>query len=148
MQQNGNILALPDWVQFDPNAPMDDVDCPLGKHRELLQWWGGEYRRSADPLYWVNKLAKRIEDEKPEIALVSDVRYLNEFSWIQEHGDCIRVDRPGLPSGTHSSETELNILPNKSWDGILTNDGTLEEFQDASVLMFDRLMDSINDGTL
>lgn len=148
MQENGNILALPDWVQYDPNAPLDDVDCPLGKQRSLLQFWGGEYRRGADPLYWVKKLAARLEDEKPEIALISDVRYFNEFSWVQEHGDCVKVVRPGLPKGTHPSETELDMLSDKSWDGILTNDGTLEEFQEASVRMFDALMDNLNDGTL
>ena len=148
MQENGNILALPDWVQYDPDAPLDDVDCPLGKQRSLLQFWGQEYRRSVNPTYWIDKLSKRIEDEKPEIALVSDLRYLNEFAWVREYGDCVRVDRPGLPQGTHSSETELSTLPDSSWDGILTNDGTLEELQDAAVLIFDKLLDQINDGTL
>ena len=58
-QTNGNILPLPEWVQYDPNAPMDDPLCPYGKQRALLMWWGTEFRRSINPDYWVQKLAKR-----------------------------------------------------------------------------------------
>jgi hypothetical protein len=133
---------FPDWVQYDPAAPMDDPHCPLGKQRTLLQYWG-VYRREQDPEYWVERVAEQIEKEAPEIALLSDLRFLNEFIWIKEYGDCVRVDRPNLPPATHVSETELSVLPDSEWDGILTNDSTLEDFKVAGVLMFDRLLDRL-----
>lgn len=133
---------FPEWVQFDPIAPMDDPYCPLGKQRALLQYWG-VHRREQDADYWVKRVAEQVEKDSPEIALLSDLRFLNEFSWIREYGDCIRVDRPGLPPATHVSETELSILKDSEWDGIITNDGTLEELKEAGVKMFDQLLDRL-----
>lgn len=133
---------FPEWVQYDAAAPMDDPFCPLGKQRFLLQYWG-VYRREQEADYWVRRVAEQIEAEAPEIALISDLRFINEFSWIKEYGDCIRVDRPGLPSASHISETELSSVPDKEWDGIITNDSTLEDLKHAGVLMFDRLLERI-----
>jgi hypothetical protein len=156
MQTNGNFLHLPEWVQYDPDAPMDDPECPLGKQRTLLQWWGGEYRRGAEPDYWIKRIAARIEAENPEIALITDMRYQNEMAFCMEHGETIKVERissngmpyraPGVVA--HASEEELAWLPDSSWSAILTNDGSLEELQDAAVATFDKLLDQINDGTL
>ena len=58
---DGNIIRLPDWVQYDENAPMDDPDCPLGKQRTFLQFWG-VFRREEDPEYWVKKVAEQIAE--------------------------------------------------------------------------------------
>ena len=133
---------FPAWVQYDPVAPMDDPYCPLGKQRALLQFWG-VYRREQEADYWVKRVAEQIEKDAPEIALLSDLRFLNEFNWIKEYGDCVRVDRPGLPPATHVSETELADVPNNQWDGILTNDSTLEDLKIAGVKMFDMLMERL-----
>jgi hypothetical protein len=132
-------MDLPEWVVYDPAAPMDDPYCPLGKQRGLLQYHG-VFRREQDPEYWVKRVAAQIEAEAPEIALLGDLRFLNEFAWAHEYGDCIRVDRPGLPLGTHVSETELSQLPDSAWDGVLVNDSTLDDFKEASVNMFDALL--------
>src|SRR5271157_3368390 len=97
MQENGNFLALPEWVQYDPNPPMDDQDCPYGKQRTFLQWFGTEYRRSINPDDWVQRIAKRIAEEKPEIALITDVRFHNEVAFCQKYGNAVKVERPSLP---------------------------------------------------
>ena len=94
LQENGNILALPEWVQYDPNPPMDDPECGLGKQRLFLQWYGVEYRRGPNPAYWIDRVAQRIADEKPEIALLSDVRYANEIAFVQKYGEAIKINRP------------------------------------------------------
>jgi hypothetical protein len=101
-------------------------------------------------------LSERLEVEKPEIAILSDMRFPNEFQFIQQYGETVKVERRN-PDGTlyvapgiipHASEEALAHLPNSSWSGIITNDGTLEELQIAGVKMFDELLDRINDGTL
>lgn len=156
MQTNGNIIALPDWVQYDPNPDMSDPDCPLGKQRTLLQWWGTEYRRNVDPDYWIKRLTERLEEEKPEIALITDMRFPNEFQFVLQYGETVKVERLN-PDGTlykdpkivpHVSEEALACMGKNSWSGIITNDGTLEDLQVAGVKMFDTLLDRINDGTL
>lgn len=144
-QENGNLIQLPDWVVYDENAPMDDPLCPLGKQRTLLQWWGTEYRRSVNPNYWVDRLAEIIAKEQPEVALISDMRFPNEKSFVEKFGESIRVDRPGLPplngaAGVHPSELALADVPDHDWGLVLKNDGTLEEFQAKVLKVFDNLM--------
>jgi hypothetical protein len=143
LQENENILALPEWVQYDPEAPMDDPDCPYGKQRTLLQWWGTEYRRSINPDYWVKQVAKRIAEERPEIALITDVRFPNEVAFCQRYGEAIKVERPSLPplrgmAGAHASE--LALLDFQDWDAIIKNKGTLEDLRENALLTFDSLM--------
>lgn len=143
LQENGNFLPLPAWVQYDPNPPMDDPHCPYGKQRLLLQWWGTEFRRNVNPNYWVQRVAKRIAEEKPEIALITDVRFPNEVFFCQKYGEAIKVDRPGLPSlhgaaGVHASE--LALADFQGWDDVIVNDSTLESLREKALFSFDMLM--------
>jgi hypothetical protein len=136
----GYYTDFPDWVQYDPNAPMDDPMCPLGKQRSLLQWWGGDFRRNQDSEYWVRQLAQQIELEKPQLALISDLRYLNEFHFCKEYGEVVKVERLGIPQGTHSSEVELDSVSPEDWSLVLENNGSLEEFLLGAVMAFDELL--------
>jgi hypothetical protein len=137
MQTNENYLQLPQWVLdgYEPNPDMTDPFCPLGKQRALLQWWGTEFRRSINPDYWVNKLAETIAKEKPQFALVRDMRFQNEMRWVQERGYTVLVDREGLPYNEHASEHQLDEAT--GWDYVLDNNGTLEDFKVNALLMFD-----------
>jgi len=122
---------LPDWVQYEPVAE---------KPRLLLQWWGGDFRRGQDREYWIRQVAQQIEQEKPQIALLSDLRYLNEFHFCKEYGETVKVERLGIPQGTHSSETELDQVSPEDWSLILENNGSLEEFKEGAVMAFDTLI--------
>ena len=140
-QENGNFVTLPPWVTFEPNAPMDDPLCPLGKQRALLQWWGTEFRRMVNPEYWVRRLAEIIAKEKPQVALLSDMRFPNEKAWVEKHGASVKVDRPGLEplAVAHASELALAPLEDWEWDAVIKNDGTLEQFKEKAVKLFDTL---------
>jgi hypothetical protein len=130
----------PSWVGYEKDAPIDYL-CPEGKQRRLLQYWG-VYRREQDENYWVEKVAKKISEDQPMVALVSDLRFKNEKKWIEQYGDSIRVDRPGLDSlDSHISEQELAKVPDYEWGAILKNDCSLEEFQTRAVNVFDYLME-------
>src|ERR1019366_10527846 len=125
LQENGNFLTLPEWVQYDPSPDMTDPLCPYGKQRALLQWWGTEFRRSINPDYWVQRLAKRLAEEKPEIALITDVRFLNEVQFCRRYGEVIKVERPGLIhdmslTPLHISESALENF--YGWVDVIVND--------------------------
>lgn len=141
IQENGNAVTLPSWVTYDPNPPMDDPYCPLGKQRTLLQWWGTEFRRSVNTEYWIDRMADLIAKEAPDAALLTDVRFPNELEFARKYGAAIRVDRPGLEplAVAHASELSLAGLEDWHWDMVLKNDGTLEEFQKKAVDAFDLL---------
>ncbi len=152
IEKAGNVVELfhqmdkqlPDWVTIDADPDMTDPLCPYGKFRTLLQWWGGEYRRGQNPRYWIEKLEARILGDKPEIALVTDVRYSNELVWIKNimNGYAVHVYRPKGPAGTgHQSEVELSTLPEQAWSATLyNNEDFLDLFKESAVSLFDELM--------
>ena len=145
MQANGDFIALPDWVQFDPNPDMSDPLCPLGKQRTMLQWGGTEYRRSIDPNYWVNKLEAALSGSKPEVALVTDMRFPNEMAWVQKYGEAIKVYRPNFKADVlpQASEESLANVPDAKWDAIILNDGTVEDLKRKALYTFDMLMERV-----
>lgn len=97
-QENG---LMPEWVHFEEPKP-----------RSLLQWWGTDFRRKHDPDYWVKRLRKTLESHKPDVALVTDVRFRNEADFIHSlGGTLVEVQRIGAPDVSvqeHRSEAELD----------------------------------------
>lgn len=127
-------------VPYDPNPPMDDPLCPLGKQRALLQHWGTEFRRAQDPDYWVKKTMQQIAEDAPDVALICDVRFPNEVMGIWKAGGyVVRVRRLGYVSDVpqHVSETTLDCLGPLDWDACIdVPDGNLEELQQDAVNVF------------
>ncbi len=139
-------LGLP----VDRNAVREPGYC-FTKQRELYQWWGTEYRRKQNPFYWVNALRKTIEKEDPQIALISDIRFRNEISYIHSfEGYTVKVDRENYKEtlsssqSSHLSETELDNVPLKIWDyEMVTQNGDLEGAKQLAVKTFDKIIDSL-----
>lgn len=110
-------IEIPDWVQPEPNAVKSEL-APYGKHPKLLQWWGTDYRRQHyGQDYWIKKLFATIPGNL-HIALISDMRFLDEAAAIKERGGfTVNVQRLNA-DGTqyyapdrlkdHRSETELD----------------------------------------
>lgn len=68
--------GLHDYVTYHEPGPMTV--------REVLQYVGTDMFRKMNPNIWINALIRRIECEKPEIALICDVRFDNEFEILEE----------------------------------------------------------------
>src|SRR6056297_526802 len=98
--------------------------------RRILQWWGTEYRRAQDPDYWTKAWEAALAElpDRNAHILVDDVRFRNEVDAVQRNGGVlIRVERPGFNGANdHSSENCLDDF--NSWNMILRNDGSLEQF--------------------
>ena len=98
--------------------------------RRILQWWGTEYRRAADPDYWTKAWDRKVSglDLERMHILVDDVRFINELQVIRAHGGrFVKIERPGFNgAGSHASETSLDGFDD--WDAIIKNNGSLEEF--------------------
>jgi hypothetical protein len=139
VQANENFIELPEWVVLEEN-PEVSGQYPYGKHRTLYQWYGSEYRRSIDSDYWVRQMAQRIELEKPQLALIDDLRFPNEMQFCKQYGEVVRVDRDSLPPATHISETALADTSDEDWSLILDNNGSLEDFLLGATTCFDELL--------
>lgn len=57
--------------------------------RELLVWYGTTWWRKRDPERWIRNVEKKINDDSPQIVIVSDVRYPNEADWIHNNNGYI-----------------------------------------------------------
>jgi len=106
--------------------------------RVIMQQWG-DWRRAADPDYWVKMLAITVDAARDlgfQAFVVTDVRYPNELHWLREAGGTLwRVQRPGLkPLSGHSSEWALQ---DSAADLTLVNDGDLDALARRAVEAFD-----------
>lgn len=89
-------VAFADEVRFEVEdalnggMPLYSVwDKPYSDEvRALLQWWGTEYRRNQDEMYWVNKARATIEEalEWADLVVVTDMRFINEAALIKYLG--------------------------------------------------------------
>lgn len=148
---DGEVFTpFPAWVQYDTDADMTDPFAPLGKQRTLMQWWGTEYRRAQDPNYWVKKLNATLLADKPRIALITDMRFPNEVSWVKQDpssGFVVRVDRLGFKNkaGQHESEIALDFMADEDWHYIIqVNDGDVEELRRDAVVVFDLIVEYLS----
>lgn len=101
-----------------------------------------------EKLIWVNYLEEKILKDPSGIYVVSDIRYKNEKSFVEENGKTIhliRTDNPEIESGAdHSSENDL--LESGDWFYEIINDHKadwrIKLVQSATNLV--RKLDSIN----
>lgn len=107
--------------------------------RSLLQFFGTDYRRAQDPLYWVKQAEKKLQSNVH--SAVSDGRFLNEVKMVVDNGGVtVRISRPDAPSisnMTHASETELDGFVA---DYELLNTGSLEDYHNQIRMLLKELL--------
>ena len=87
------------------NMPTGNNKGPMTS-REVLQYFGSDICREMYENIWFDACIRRIKKDKPELALISDVRFPNEIKGVQDEGGIVF----GLPrdivngKDTHSSE--------------------------------------------
>lgn len=113
-----------------------------------------EYRTTlADPLavalppvVMEQRWKQRSLDNAPLHVVINDVRMKNEVDGIRSAGGCVfRLKRdhamavlaPGIPN--HQSEMEQRTIPDDAIDGVIENNGTLEDLRYAVHDLLDRL---------
>lgn len=97
--------------------------------RQILQWWGTEYRRAQQPDYLVQRLLAKVQQHREagvQHIIVTDVRFADEAAAIRTQGGQIwRIHRPNYtPAGTgHVSEvTGEEFAPEVT----IRNEGSME----------------------
>lgn len=81
--------------------------------RQIMQWWGTEYRRHSNPSYWVQKARQSVswtlQAIRPNLVVLTDVRFANEADLVHAMGGRIwQIKRPGHEAlaTAHSSEVD------------------------------------------
>lgn len=104
-----------------PNDPLSP--------RHVLQQWGDDYRRTQDPCYWVSQVSEKFRAMPAGVAaVITDVRYPNEASWLHSVGGyLVRITRAGTaPALGHRSDLGVDLLQH---DHVIANDGTVEDLE-------------------
>jgi len=98
----------------DHRTPLSDawLDEPRSP-RQIMQWWGTEYRRAQSPRYWTEQLMKRLTYYRREGETrfaVTDVRFDNEAHTLRMAGavlwQVVRPGHTGAAEGQHISATD------------------------------------------
>ena len=91
--------------------------------REILQFWGTEYRRRVTQNYWLSKFERNRSLHAGNV-VAPDVRFDNEAAIIRrENGKILHITRPGCLRSNHESD---KLLSEEFLERSMANDGTLE----------------------
>tara|TARA_B100000902_G_C26805513_1_gene666569 strand:- start:60 stop:581 length:522 start_codon:yes stop_codon:yes gene_type:complete len=103
------------------------------KDRKFLQFIGTEWGRDIDPNMWIKITIKNTPVDQN--AFLSDLRFQNEFDSLKDNGwICVKllreqlISRKGTGDLNHQSETELDTIPQNSWDFIIDNTESIKKF--------------------
>lgn len=98
----------------DHRAPLSNewLDAPRAP-RQILQWWGTEYRRAQHDRYWTRAMLSRmvqLQRAGHTRFVITDVRFDNEADMVRAAGGILwQVTRPGCDGskeGPHVSATD------------------------------------------
>lgn len=98
--------------------------------REVLQFVGTElFRNQIRSSVWTESVFRRKYDA--DLVIVADCRFRDEAKYSLKYGPLIKVVRPNNPSpaSTHSSELEVDLIPEDYFRYVLMNDGPLESIE-------------------
>ena len=112
-------------------SPEALINCEIGKYhksgfmtaREVMQYVGTDIFRRMYNDCWIDATIRIINQEAPELAIVSDVRFPNEVEGIQKAGGkVIRFTRNPCSDGDqHPSEIALDDKPEDYFDAVIHN---------------------------
>lgn len=118
------------------------------KDAPLLQQIGADYREVYGEDVWVRSVYAKMLDTQPRLAVITDLRYRNEFDFVKQLGGAtVEVMRfnpdgslfvdPSRPAD-HISETGLDGAP---WDWFITAlDGDVDAVRKAAVTIADTVL--------
>lgn len=110
-----------------------DLDAPRSP-RQIMQWWGTDYRRHQSPDYWTYQTSARIgyllRERLASRIILTDCRFANEIDMVRDTygGQVWQIKREGthVPDGAHLSETSgAQFAP----DAIINNDYDIRHLQ-------------------
>jgi adenylate kinase family enzyme len=111
-----------------------NITAPLSP-RQVLQWWGTEYRRTQDHNYWIAKAEESMynlwamyqyPEQRPQYFVNASVRFPNEREWVHKfvNGNVWHLRRDNLAAvHEHSSEVPLDV---RQYERELYNNDTIE----------------------
>lgn len=104
-----------------------DIDAPRSP-RQIMQWWGTEYRRAMQRDYWTSKAVQHVQwlhkARAARLVVITDVRFADEAELVRRLGGQIwQIKRPGCDVATDAHTSEVtgeafapDVVINNSYD--------------------------------
>lgn len=127
------LLQLPKETFTDDDLK-ERVHPELGfTPRHLLQWLGTDiFREKFGKDVWLETLERQLRMQRPELAIVTDVRFQNELDYMKRMGAyIIQIHRDTGLSDTH--ESEKGLLTDSEFQ--IWNDSGVGEYHQKCKLM-------------
>lgn len=131
-----DVFVLDDHTVYDREAREKELENWKGwSVRKLLQFVGTElFRNNIDDSIWVKSLWYRIQNDKENNYVVTDIRFPNELKYFKDNAKqgeflCIKVVRLGYEGkvGLVGHASEAHDLQG---DIEIVNNGTMQELYD------------------
>jgi dephospho-CoA kinase len=157
-------LAFGDAIRSELAAvcgtTVSEIQRDKDRFRGGLQWWA-EFRRRQNPDYWIRPVQSGLEQlaqqrPTPAAIIITDVRELREAEFIRnQNGVLVQIVRPVRLAErwrrwrndplrslrAHRTERELDQF---SFDHVIQNDGSLEEFRKKVRRMWETIQTEAN----
>lgn len=89
--------------------------------REVLQYFGTNICRTIYDTIWIDRVFTQIQQDNPKIAIITDCRYKNEVLAAKANGaKIVKLTKRDFED-SHTSENDLNDLPDTEYDLIIDN---------------------------
>jgi hypothetical protein len=124
---------------------LEEINANKDFWRPLLQAWGNTKRVTHGENCWLDQVEHQIEKDRPQIAIITDVSYPNEFAWcrVKYAGVVWRVLRPGVPApNNHATE---HGRANEPVEYTIVNDGTINDLRIAVAVALDEWTNRYHD---
>ena len=102
----------PDGLMYHAAGPMTA--------REFMQYLGTDVMRKMYEPIWLENCFRRIEEDKPEIAIIGDCRFMNEIHAVQARGGKVIRLKRSLYECNHKSEIDADNY--EGFDDVIEND--------------------------
>lgn len=112
--------------------------------RQVLQWWGTDYRRAQNDNYWIKLTAAFIEqmhfhppypELRPSLFVEVGTRFENERGWIKSMGGNIWHVHRGDETQKHAHVSAVP-LPVLDYEREIFNNGTVDQLHEAIDMLF------------
>lgn len=106
--------------------------------REVMQFIGTDVFRKMKQNIWADATINKINEEKPNLAIIADCRFPNEVEAIKSAGGIVMKLMLNPFNSDHPSETALDYknYDHKNFDLVIFNNNLSVEYKNAAIINF------------
>lgn len=128
------------------------LDAPRSP-RQIMQWWGTEYRRAQHRNYWTRVLTERVvfaQRDGQQRFVITDCRFENEVDTLLAMGGVLwQVTRPGIDGVTTAEGTHVSATNGSAFkpSAVIANIHDMKHLQQRVISEFIALETGIDSAT-